>query len=215
MKGGLGNDVYIVNEFGDTVIEGVSEGVDEIQTNLSLYFLDDGVENLTATAGVGQILIGNDLANMITGGAGNDILNGNGGADTLEGGNGDDLYGVDDLNDIVLELVGGGNDGIDTDLASYSIASMSEIEALTGISNSGQSLTGNSRNNYIEAGQGNDTIDGGAGADLLHGGTGNDAFRSTAADLNGDTIADFAAGDKIVITNARLEGFSLRCRARR
>ena len=43
---------------------------------------------------------------------------------------------------------------------------------------------------------------GGGGADILSGGTGNDIFRDIAANLNGDTITDFAVGDSIVITNA-------------
>ena len=39
------------------------------------------------------------------------------------------------------------------------------------------------------------------------GGAGNDMFRDTAG-LNGDTITDFAAGDRIVITDANLAGFT-------
>ena len=40
----------------------------------------------------------------------------------------------------------------------------------------------------------------------LTGGVGNDTFQDTLAGLNGDTITDFSAGDKIVITNASLVG---------
>ena len=37
---------------------------------------------------------------------------------------------------------------------------------------------------------------------------GNDTFQDTVAGLNGDTITDFSAGDKIVITNASLSGLT-------
>lgn len=48
---------------------------------------------------------------------------------------------------------------------------------------------------------GNDTLVGGAGADTLTGGADADRFLGTAADLNGDRITDFAAEDRIVISN--------------
>jgi hypothetical protein len=51
-------------------------------------------------------------------------------------------------------------------------------------------------------------ITGNAGADTLTGGAGNDTFKDTAAGLNGDTITDFSAGDRILISNATLAGFS-------
>lgn len=55
---------------------------------------------------------------------------------------------------------------------------------------------------------GNDTITGGAGADVLSGGGGNDTFQDTRAGLNGDTITDFGIGDKIILTDASLAGFT-------
>jgi hypothetical protein len=51
-------------------------------------------------------------------------------------------------------------------------------------------------------------LTGGANADTLTGGAGSDTFKDTAAGLNGDTITDFSAGDKIVITDATLAGFA-------
>lgn len=51
-------------------------------------------------------------------------------------------------------------------------------------------------------------ITGGDGADNLTGGAGNDTFRDTKAGLNGDTITDFGAGDRIVLTDAALAGFT-------
>jgi serralysin len=51
-------------------------------------------------------------------------------------------------------------------------------------------------------------LTGNLGADTLTGGAGADTFKDSAAGLNGDTIVDFSDGDKIVITNATLAGFS-------
>ena len=51
-------------------------------------------------------------------------------------------------------------------------------------------------------------LTGGAGVDTLTGGAGNDTFRGTKAGLNGDTITDFASGDRIVIIDAALTGFT-------
>ena len=54
------------------------------------------------------------------------------------------------------------------------------------------------------------------GADSLTGGAATDTFRDTAAGLNGNTITDFAAGDRIVITDATLRpGLPSTCRATR
>jgi Ca2+-binding RTX toxin-like protein len=69
-------------------------------------------------------------------------------------------------------------------------------------------LFGLAGNDVLNAGGGNDILTGGAGVDTLTGGSGNDAFSDTAAGLSGDTITDFTTGDKIVITDANMAGFS-------
>jgi hypothetical protein len=69
-------------------------------------------------------------------------------------------------------------------------------------------LIGNEVANILEGREGDDTITGNAGSDTLIGGTGNDTFRDTKADLSGDTINDFGVGDRIVITDATVAGFS-------
>ena len=51
-------------------------------------------------------------------------------------------------------------------------------------------------------------LTGRAGVDRLTGGSANDTFQDTRAGLNGDTITDFAAGDRIVFTDATLSGFT-------
>ena len=47
-------------------------------------------------------------------------------------------------------------------------------------------------------------LSGRGGTDILTGGNGNDVFRDTVSNLGGDTITDFARGDRIVLTDASL-----------
>jgi len=69
-------------------------------------------------------------------------------------------------------------------------------------------IIGNSANNYLIGNAGNDTLSGGGGSDTLTGGSGNDTFIDTAGELNGDTITDFSAGDKIVFSDANIDTFN-------
>src|SRR4029079_18115705 len=69
-------------------------------------------------------------------------------------------------------------------------------------------LTGGLGLDNLQGNAGDDFLTGGAQADTLTGGAGNDTFRDTMAGLNGDTITDFGAGDKIVITDASLSSFN-------
>ena len=63
-------------------------------------------------------------------------------------------------------------------------------------------IVGGIGNDVIDGGTGNDTLSGGAGADTMVGGGGADLFTDTRNNLNGDTIADLARGDRIVLTDA-------------
>lgn len=97
MYGGLGNDTFIVDASGDQVIENAGEGLDTVQSAVSLT-LSANVENLrltgTATVATGNsldnALTGTSLGNTLRGGAGNDHLAGLGGGDVLYGGQGGD-----------------------------------------------------------------------------------------------------------------------------
>ena len=105
MVGGLGDDMYYVGST-DVVTEAVDQGTDTLigtRTDLSLTAFATTVENLFYTSSTGASLLGNGLANLISGAAGadtvsggdgNDTLLGGAGIDSLLGGNGDDvLYG--------------------------------------------------------------------------------------------------------------------------
>ncbi|ANK90283.1 serralysin-like metalloprotease domain-containing protein [Rhizobium sp. N6212] len=195
LSGGVGDDIYIVDNASDSVIENANEGTDTVRTTLS-YTLSTNVENLTYTGTTTFIGEGNAAANVITGGTGSDWLDGEAGDDTLIGGAGDDTYEVDSLGDIVVEAVDGGTDKIRTDLATYSLADIANVENLSFVANGNFTGTGNSLDNIITSGlgddtlsggAGNDTLDGGWGADTLIGGTGNDIYVAYYA---GDTIIE-------------------------
>ena len=107
--------------------------------------------------------------------------------------------------------------GVDGNGALYAVSLSGAIYRLTPSAAAGDgndTISGGGGNDVIAGGIGNDVIDGGAGddiltggvhgADLLTGGAGADTFRDTVAGLNGDTITDFARGDRIVLTDATL-----------
>jgi Ca2+-binding RTX toxin-like protein len=209
-----GNDTYI-SDSSDNVVEAVGGGTDTVQTASASYTLSANVENLTFT-GTGNFSgTGNDLANVITGGAGNDTLSGgagndalNGGAgndlldgglgaDTMVGGGGSDTFVVDNAGDVVT--AGAGIDTIRTTLASFNLGA--NIENLTFIGAGTFTGSGNALNNVITGGAGNDTLTGNGGADRLIGGAGNDSMNGGAdndvfvfgAGFGHDTIAGFDA----------------------
>jgi Ca2+-binding RTX toxin-like protein len=124
MQGGLGDDLYLVDAVGDTLLELVGEGTDRVQTTLDRYALRANIEDLSYAGWSDFAGVGNALNNLIAGGAGNDSLTGGQGDDTLFGGDGFDVaivsgasteYLVEDLGSgryRVTDTVGG-RDGID------------------------------------------------------------------------------------------------------
>ncbi|WP_141397970.1 calcium-binding protein, partial [Rhizobium phaseoli] len=169
------------------ITENAGEGTDTVKTALVSYTLAANVENLVYTgtgtavfAGTGNALdnaiTGSANADTLSGGAGNDTLDGGAGADHLIGGVGDDTYIVDNAGDVVTENAGEGTDTIRTGLATYSLASLANVENLTYTGTAAFTGTGNASANVITGSSGNDTLDGGAGADTLSGGAGNDTY---------------------------------------
>ncbi len=190
MIGGIGNDTYVVDSAMDVVIENLNEGADLVKSGVT-YTLASNVENLTLTGsstinGTGNalnnVLTGNSAANTLAGGAGNDTLNGGSGSDTMMGGTGDDIYFVNVASDKSIELVGEGNDTVNSSVT-YTLAANVENLTLTGttaINGTGNTLDnvlkGNGAVNSLSGAAGNDTLEGMGGADTLTGGTGNDTY---------------------------------------
>ncbi|GGJ36564.1 S8 family serine peptidase [Neoroseomonas lacus] len=152
MRGGTGNDLYVVDAAGDVVAEAVGAGADTVRSSASFALsVGSEIELLETTDAIGvaaidlagnefdQTVTGNGGGNLLWGLAGHDTLNGLGGNDTLDGGeSGDDLRGGDG-NDL---LIGGGT-GV--------IGGMDDI---------------------LDGGTGDDTLLGGSNGDSLDGGTG-------------------------------------------
>ena len=123
------DDIYYVNNSGDTVTETGGAGY-EIVTATVDYTMPANVEALYMN---GAGLTG-------TGSGGADTLLSTGGANTLVGLGADDLYYVNNGGDTVTETAGG---GIDTVIATASYIMPSEVEALH---MNGAGLTGTGSN---------------------------------------------------------------------
>lgn len=202
MSGGTGNDIYFVDDVGDSVIEAAGEGTDQVRTTLAAYTLGANVEKLLFIGSGNFTGTGNDLNNEIEGGSSNDTLtggdgwdyligrggsdalyggndgdtlDGGAGADQLEGNDGDDVYLVDDSGDNVVELSGEGTDLVYTTLASYTLGA--NVENLDYNSFTGNFTgTGNTLDNDIFGGSGTDILSGLDGNDELRGEGGADTL---------------------------------------
>lgn len=164
----------------------------------------DGDDGLTGSDTVADELIGwngNDTLNgldgndTLSGGLGDDRLDGGQGADVMYGGDGDDTYVVDATGDKVIEVAGGGRDGVESTI-SYTLPNF--VETLTLIGTANLTGTGNSLDNLIIGNAGNNTLDGKAGNDTLAGGDGNDVLKGGDGDdvLVGGLGADKLTGGK-------------------
>ena len=89
MAGGAGNDTYIVDNTQDAIVE--KTGTDTVMASVS-YTLAGNVDNLTLTGTDNINGMGNKLANIIVGNAGNNTLFGGEGNDTVTGGAGADTF---------------------------------------------------------------------------------------------------------------------------
>jgi len=226
LRGGAGNDR--LDGFSGTDSASYFDSTLAVTVDLALATpqntLGQGIDTLVAIenasgGSANDTLRGDGSANTLSGNAGNDLLEGRDGNDSLSGGLGDDTLrgglGNDTLN---------GGDG--SDLASYfgvaaavrvdlalagaqdtfgaGIDTIALVERLSGGAGDDQ-LSGNASANTLSGGDGNDVLAGRLGADTLTGGAGLDRFVFAAlADApNGavfETITDFAAGDRIVLT---------------
>jgi Ca2+-binding RTX toxin-like protein len=221
VSGGAGNDV-ISGGLGNDTLDG-GDGIDTLDYTGDYYevVIDLKAGKASGSAGTGDIfknfenvigtayndiLTGDDNDNVLDGGAGgDDILKGGGGKDTLKGGAGSNTYLIDDADDTIVELSGGGTDLVKTSLVSYTLSA--NIENLTLTGNADSSGKGNELANTITGNEGNNTLDGGDGAgtafatanDIIYGGKGNDTF---IIRNSGDYVYEYAnEGNDTAIVN--------------
>jgi serralysin len=228
MAGGLGDDTYYLSVAGDTMIELAGQGTDHVRTTVASYTLLANFENLTFEGSGNFAGTGNELDNVISGGAGRSTLKGLAGADTLigsidddslfggdgaanslYGGNGNDTYYVTTAGDTIVELANQGTDAVVTWLNFYSLSG--ELESLLFRGTGNFTGVGSAKANYIEGGAGDDLLNGGLGADTLVGGGGADQllFNSALGGGNVDTLVGFASGsDRIFLDHAIFGGIS-------
>ena len=126
-------------------------------------------------------------------------------ANELRGGLGDDTYRIYAATDQVIELAGQGTDTVESTV-SYTLGA--NVENLSLVGTAAISGIGNAAANVMIGNGAANVLTGGIGADVLTGGNGKDMFRDTVSGLNGDTITDFAVGDRIVITDATINSFA-------
>ncbi|MCJ2178013.1 calcium-binding protein [Novosphingobium album (ex Hu et al. 2023)] len=121
------------------------------------------------SAEAGQIIVGDDTANVLTGGGGDDFIVANGGDDVVFAGNGDDFV-----------LANGGDDQIHG-----------------GCGN--DTLLGGEDDDRIWGDAGDDLTDGDRGNDVLTGGEGADTFQFNVGPeylgLGSDIVTDFTLGE--------------------
>ena len=158
MYGGDGNDLYYVDNAGDFVSENkyerADDGNDLVYSTLAAYTLPPNVERLRLLSTGAANATGNNLANTLYAGTGDNVLNGGSGRDTVTYAYTSGGHGVTVSLAIAAKQITGGS-GSDT---------LVRIENLTGSSNNDR-LTGNSGTNVLDGGLGNDTMAGGRGDD--------------------------------------------------
>ena len=197
LYGGLGDDTFVVEAAGDTIIENADAGFDTVETALATYTLRTHVEGLTYIGSGAFVGVGTSEANRITGGLGADVLSGldgndvlaggAGAANELKGGAGDDIYIVSVAGDTLVEAVGAGTDTVQTALASYTLTA-ANVENLVYTGTGDFVGTGSAADNMLVGGAGNDRLSGGGGLDELYGGLGDDTYLISAT----DTVVELA-----------------------
>lgn len=180
MTGLAGDDTYVVDNVGDIVNESAGGGTDTVNSYINYSIATDlNLENIT--------LLGSAIS--ATGNSGDNVLKGNSAVNTLIGGDGNDTYIVQNSNENVVELAGGGTDTvISTSDFGLNWAGRDFIENLTLADGNGAVVAvGNNLNNVITGNQGNNIINGKGGADTMIGGFGNDIY--VVDDVN-DTVVE-------------------------
>jgi Ca2+-binding RTX toxin-like protein len=224
LSGGLGDDSYYV-QVGDQVAD--SGGIDTVYFSGSGFWrLSPDIENIVAVGNGPIDFRGNNDANVMIGGPGDDYMNGRAGDDTMIGNGGNDHFdmstgrpgnatsGVWTMGNRHID----GGEGIDTiDYDGYERSGVS-IDLGAGTASGGgdqgigsatlvsienavggqfdDTIKGSSGANQLYGRGGNDTLIGAGGNDVLEGDDGNDTYVFGRGDGR-DTIRDSSGTDTV------------------
>ena len=215
VRGGTGDDTYIVDDDSITLVENASEGTDKVRSKGD-YTLAANFETLTLIGSASVNGIGNNAANTINGNGGDNHLNGQGGSDTINGDDGNDMLRGGNAADLLR-----GDNGDDTlkgGKGNDTLRGGDDDDMLRGGQNNDQ-LRGEDGDDWLKGGTGQDTLRGRqrpghpdrrVGARCLSGGSDADVLRFTKASdsPNGsaDTITDFEVGVDVIDLSAVVQG---------
>ncbi len=187
LVGGAGDDIYHIDNPGDSIIEHAHHGNDTARVSISYRLAEVDIENLVLVEGAGAVDgVGNAMNNTLTGNESNNTLDGGGGLDTLAGGGGDDTYHIDNPGDSIIEHAHHGNDTARVSI-SYRLAEV-DIENLVLVTGAGAITgVGNAMNNTLTGNESANGLDGLAGADVMAGGAGDDTYH---VDNPGDMVIE-------------------------
>jgi Ca2+-binding RTX toxin-like protein len=214
LRGLSGNDTYRIYTSGTTIVEGAAQGASDKVAAAVDYALAAGVHveamsTLSAGGTAAVKLTGNELAQAITGNAGDNVLGDGGGAgDVLSGFLGDDTYIVRSAATTIVEVAGRGTDRVAT-AVDYVLGAGADVEVMTTISAAGHAaidLTGNELGQRIYGNAGENRLEGQGGTDRLSGLGGADSFvfASALGPDNVDTITDFGVGEDVLLLSASI-----------
>jgi len=198
MQGGAGNDYYFFDSDGDTAVEpsGDTGGLDVVYSTVSVAALPDLVEILELQGSAHLAATGNGSNNTILGNTGNNTIDGGRGVDSIAAGAGNDLILVDQTEDYVEELSGGGSDTIRA-RESYTAPLNVERVELSAVGRF--NLTGNSQSNGLVGNNSANVLDGLGGADTLEGLGGNDTY---IVDSSADLVIEASSGGRDTIESS-------------
>lgn len=189
LEGTVGDDIYIVDSYGDQIIDSPMTGIETVQASL----------NWTLEAGSGLdhlLLTGNAIVGK--GNSINNFIRGNNLANTLEGGDGDDILFGDEITEGVFDFeldlapgdyhfvvfpedflpyvnAGGLQNRYFEKLFQTNDPNLAGNDVIRG-GNGNDTLFGWGGNDQLFGDAGNDRLDGGLGADRLEGGGDDDIY---------------------------------------
>ncbi len=209
IKGGIGNDTYLINSKDMPIYETADGGNDTVKSEVS-HELSANFENLTLLGKANINATGNAADNLIIGNDGKNILAGGGGYDVFFGGGGSDTVSFAGFTTggALASLLTGKITG-----EGGKTSTMQGIENLRG-SKFIDLLNGDDGKNILEGGGGGDLINGNGGMDLvsyLHSAAGVKINLATHVYRGGDAAGDILGSIEGVIGSAfrdRLTGDS-------